>query len=74
VVGLRNVAVTAPYMHNGMFKTLNEVVAYYNEPDNVLPNSVNRDTSVKKLNLSKQEENDLVEFLKSLTDSRFTNK
>lgn len=74
VVGLRNVAATAPYMHNGMFKTLNEVVAYYNEPNKVVPNSVNRDTSVQNLKLSKEEEYDLVEFMKSLTDKRFKKK
>jgi len=71
VVGLRNVAITAPYMHNGMFKTLNEVVAYYNEPNKFIPNSINKDTSVQSLRLTKQEENDLVAFLKTLTDKRF---
>jgi len=31
--GLRNIAMTAPYMHNGMHKTLMDVINYYNEPD-----------------------------------------
>lgn len=74
VPGLRNVAVTAPYMHNGMFKTLEEVIEYYNEPDRIIADSQNRDSLVKKLNLSEQEKKSLVAFLKSLTDKRFVKK
>ena len=51
---------TAPYMHNGMFKTLKEVIDYYNEPDKFINNSVNRDTSLAKpLGLTEQEKKDL---------------
>lgn len=72
VPGLRNVTVTGPYMHNGMFKTLREVIDYYDQPDQVVPNSVNRDTLLSKpLHLSEQEKQDLEAFLKSLTDYRF---
>ncbi len=67
VPGLRNIAQTAPYMHNGMMKTLEEVVAFYNNPDAIVPNAINRDSTIKKLNLSTQEQEDLVNFLKTLS-------
>lgn len=73
--GLRNIAKTAPYMHNGMFKTLKEVINYYNEPDKIIGNSINRDTLLRKpLGLSDIEKNDLENFLLSLTDRRFLQK
>lgn len=72
VPSLRNVAVTAPYMHNGMFKTLRDVVNYYNEPGNFVQGSVNRDKALDQpLRLSEGEVTDLVAFLESLTDDRF---
>ena len=69
--GLRNVAVTAPYMHNGKFATLEQVVDYYNEPSKLMPNAVNRDTLIKPLGLNSDEKLALVAFLKALTDKRF---
>ncbi len=73
--GLRNIAMTAPYMHNGMHKTLREVIDYYNEPDKFISNSVNRDTLLAKpLGLTEQEKQDLEAFLNSLTDARFLKK
>ena len=75
VPGLRNVAVTSPYMHNAMFKTLKEVVQYYNTPDKFVRNSVNRDLSLgSSLNLAEEEVDDLVAFLEALTDDRFNKK
>lgn len=72
VPGLRNVAVTAPYMHNAMFKTLREVVQYYNTPDLFVSNSINRDLSLAApLHLSGTEVDDIVAFLEALTDDRF---
>lgn len=72
VPGLRNVAITAPYMHNGMFHTLEEVVEYYDNPYEFVSKPINIDTLLAKpLNLSKQEKKDLVEFMKALTDFRF---
>lgn len=69
---LRNVALTAPYMHNGMFKTLREVIDYYNDPDKIVPYSIGRDTLLAKpMNLSEGEKQDLESFLVSLTDKRF---
>lgn len=72
VPGLRNIAVTAPYMHNGMFKTLKEVIDFYNDPEKVVPNAINRDTSLARpLGLTDQERADLEAFLRSLTDKQF---
>lgn len=70
---LRNVALTPPYMHNGVFKTLFEVVSFYNSRD-VLPwpepevaENVNYD-EMGDLGLSPQEMEDIVAFLFTLTD------
>jgi cytochrome c peroxidase len=71
--GLRNIAVTAPYMHNGMFKTLEEVVEYYNNPKKIVENPINIDDALKKpLNLTQREKNDLIAFLKTLTDKKYS--
>jgi cytochrome c peroxidase len=67
VPGLRNVALTAPYMHNGMFKDLETVVDYYNNPDAFVTPTTARDALIKPLHLSELEKKDLVEFMKSLT-------
>jgi cytochrome c peroxidase len=59
-------------MHDGRFKTLKEVIDFYDEPDKFIPNSVNRDTLLKKpLALTPQEKQDLEAFLVSLTDKQF---
>ena len=69
---LRNVALTAPYMHNGMFNTLAEVIDYYDDPDQVVPHAINRDPLLAKpLRLTTQEKRDIEGFLRSLTDKRF---
>ncbi len=70
--GLRNIEATAPYMHNGMFKTLEEVVEYYNDPKTIVKNPVNIDPDLSQpLGLSTEEKTDLINFLKTLTDKRF---
>lgn len=70
--GLRNIALTAPYMHNGMFRTLKEVIDFYNDPAKVIPNAMGRDTILARpLGLTKQEKKDIEAFLRSLTDKRF---
>jgi cytochrome c peroxidase len=61
---LRNIALTAPYMHNGRFATLREVVEFYNQGGE--PNE-NLDPLIKPLGLSDSEIDDLVAFLMSLT-------
>jgi len=75
IAGLRNIAITAPYMHSGIFKTLREVIDFYNEPDKVVPNAVNRDSVLAKpLGLTENEKSDLEAFLLSLTDKRFASE
>ena len=67
---IRNISKTAPYMHNGVYKTLNQVVDFYNKgggqglgyhvPNQTLP--------ADKLNLSEKEIQDLIAFMETLTD------
>lgn len=61
---LRNIALTAPYMHDGSMETLREVVEFYNRGG--YPNET-LDPLVKPLSLSAEEVDDLVAFLDSLT-------
>ena len=69
---LRNIALTAPYMHDGRFATLEEVVEHYNSGGKP---SATVDPLMKHvgtgLGLSAQEKADLVAFLKTFTDSTF---
>ena len=72
IPSLRNVAITSPYMHNGMFKTLKEVIDFYNEPGKIVTDAINRDSLLMQpLGLNEQEKKDLETFLFSLTDKRF---
>lgn len=70
---LRNIEVSAPYMHDSRFATLEEVVDHYSE--HVHQNSPNIDAHMQAfgtgLHLSVQEKSDLVAFLKTLTDQNF---
>jgi len=69
VPGLRNTALTAPYMHNGMFETLEEVMDYYSNPYDFVEKPIGMDTIMTEpLNLTDQEKTDLVNFMHSLTD------
>ena len=55
-----------------MFKTLEEVVDYYNDPQKFVPDAVNTDDLLKKpLCLTDKEKKDLVVFLKTLTDKNY---
>lgn len=65
---LRNIQFTFPYMHDGRFKTLTDVVKHYNsiEKSKNLPNQLS-----KPINLSDNDRVDLVAFLKTLTDTEF---
>lgn len=63
---LLQVAVTAPYMHNGSMATLEEVVDFYDRGGDESPYD-NKDPRLVPLNLSTQEREDLVAFLESLT-------
>lgn len=61
---LRNIAQTAPYMHNGSLKTLEEVVTFYNKGGGKNPRL---DPAMTPLGLTQQEQKDLVAFLITLT-------
>lgn len=62
---LRNVAITAPYMHDGRLSSLDDVVDFYNSGGLAHPNKDNR---IKQLNLTAKEKESLVAFLNSLND------
>lgn len=65
VPSLRNVELTAPYMHDGSLATLEDVVEHYNSGGKPHPN---KSGLLLPLNLTQQEKEDLVNFLKALTD------
>lgn len=67
---LRNVAKTAPYMHNGIYKTLEEVLDFYNRGGGAGIGIVlnNQTLSSDPLKLSKKEMQDIISFLKTLDD------
>lgn len=65
---LRNVQFTFPYMHDGRFKTLTEVVKHYNS---IGANTILTKQLSKPMNLSEHDRVDLVAFLKTLTDQEF---
>ncbi|SHM61591.1 cytochrome-c peroxidase [Flavobacterium chilense] len=70
---IRNIELTAPYMHNGVYKTLEEVIDFYDQggglglgfdvPNQTLPED--------KLNLSDKEKKQLIAFMRTLTDSKY---
>lgn len=82
---LRNIAVTGPYMHNGVFKNLATVVHFYNTRD--VPGAINpetgnpwekgeveenkNDVELGNLKLTNDEESDLLAFLQTLTDEQY---
>ncbi len=69
VPSLRNVALTAPYLHNGSVSTLRQVIERYNRGGYPHPN---KDTMLRALGLSALDCADLEAFLRALTDDRFT--
>ena len=73
---LRNVLLTAPYMHNGVFKTLEEVIDFYNDGggNGLGFNLPNQTLPEDKLNLTNLEKKQLVLFMKSLTDKKYSQK
>lgn len=68
VPSLRNVALTAPYMHDGSLSTLEEVIEHYNSGGK---GHFNQSPLIRPLGLSPQERADLISFLESLTDTSF---
>lgn len=74
VPSLRNVALTAPYMHDGRFQTLEEVIDHYNTGAKNSPTVeflMQYNLQPGGLGLSSQDKADLVAFLKTLTDTDF---
>jgi len=80
VMTLRNIGLTAPYGHNGLFKSLEDIVHFYNTrdvpgalpggedwPPSEYPDTVNTD-ELGNLGLSEDDEDALVEFMKTLSD------
>lgn len=67
---LRNIAITAPYMHDGTLNTLEEVMAHYNRGGH--PN-INRDTLIHSLQLTDDETADIIHFMETLTDNTLLN-
>jgi cytochrome c peroxidase len=65
---LRNIGLTAPYMHDGSLRTLWDVMDHYNKGGETNPYL---DGGIEPLSLSEDEINDVVAFLFSLTDTRF---
>ena len=73
--GLRIIDVTATYLHTGMFKTLEEVVEYYDNPYQFVAKPINIDSTLREpLKLSVDQKKDLVNFLKALTDKQYLKK
>ena len=68
---LRELNYTAPYMHNGMIKTLAEVVEFYNQGGG---EDSNKDPLLKPLNLTDAEKIDLVAFLEALSGDPLTSE
>jgi len=71
---LRNIALTAPYMHDGRFATLEDVIEHYVAGGKHAESIGVVDSQIRPLDLSAEEQRDLVEFLKNLTDPQFAAK
>ena len=68
---LRNITLTAPYMHNGVHQTLEEVMIYYNNGVSENNEVVNIENKIKPLGLSQKEISDIILFMEALTDDSF---
>lgn len=76
---LRNITLTAPYMHNGEFSTLRDVLEFYNDisgnrvdnviNDNLNPNDIDNDA--RQLELNGGDIDEIIAFLRTLTDQDF---
>lgn len=67
---LRNIALTAPYMHDGRFATLEEVLDHYKSGGHPSPNV---SSNIQPFTLTEQDKTDLIAFLNTLTDTSFVN-
>lgn len=68
---LRNIELTAPYMHDGRFNTLEEVLDHYSQGGHGV---INEDPNIRPFSLTEQDKEDLISFLKMLTDTSFLKK
>ena len=73
---LRNIELTAPYMHNGVYNTLEEVMDFYNHGGGkgLKIDPKNQTLPFDKLDLTKKEMADIITFMKSLTDTALQKK
>lgn len=67
---LRNITLTAPYMHDGRFMTLEEVLDHYNAGGQL---AINKDPLIRPLGLTESQKTDIINFLKMLEDPYFIN-
>jgi cytochrome c peroxidase len=81
VPSLRNIAITQPYMHDGEFFSLRQVVEHYNRPDlftakgvDTLILAATNERRGTSLMLTDEEIDDILAFLKTLTDTSFARK
>lgn len=76
VPSLRNVALTAPYMHDGRFQTLEQVIDHYNEgiQESATADPTVLNTKDTGLFLTAADKEDLINFLRTLTDDTFVNE
>lgn len=65
---LRNIALTGPYMHDGRFETLEEVIESYKQGGHGV---INEDPNILPFTLSEEDKSNLLEFLHTLTDESF---
>jgi cytochrome c peroxidase len=77
IPSLTNIALTAPYMHDGRFKTLDEVIEHYSigvkGAENLDPILKDANGDPIKLNITPQDAQDIIAFLHTLTDFNFIN-
>jgi cytochrome c peroxidase len=71
VPSLRNIELTAPYMHDGRFKTLEEVVEHYASGGHYADNIDPFIPQIKAVNLTAKQKKQIILFLKTLTDTSF---
>lgn len=78
IPGLRNIALTAPYMHDGRFASLEQVVDFYStgiqDHPNLNPLLKDANGHAKKFNFTGGEKDALIKFLNTLTDNTMTNE
>lgn len=70
VPSLRNVSITSPYMHDGSISDLYQVIHHYEQGGK---EHANKSDHIQSFSISDKEKEDLIYFLKSLTDKRFVN-